>query len=276
EPEAAAQELPAESAGRPVALITGGTSSLGMAVAGELARRGWSIFFQHSASPTEAHAAETAIGRAADAAGADIQIASLQADLAVSADREQLVEGVLETFGRVDMLVNVAAGTANCGQDLLELSETAYQSVMDSVLASTLFLTQRVASEMVRLVEAGMIESPKIVTVNSIYAYTTSVDEAATSIAQSALAMLTRLFADRLGEYGIGVYEVRAGILAAGPADSAYAKYDSLIAQGLTPIRRWGRPGDVARAIAAIAEDLLGFSTGQVIDVDGGFHLRRL
>ena len=88
--------------------------------------------------------------------------------------------------------------------------------------------------------------------------------------------MVTKLFADRLGEYGIGVYEIRAGIITTGLQDAAHGRYDSLIAEGLTPIRRWGRPEDVACAVAAVAEGLLGFSTAEVINVDGGFHLRRL
>ncbi len=88
--------------------------------------------------------------------------------------------------------------------------------------------------------------------------------------------MMTRLFADRLGEHGINVYEIRTGLVSAGAGDPAHSRYDSLISEGLTPLRRWGRSGDVARAVAAVAEGLLGFSTGEVINVDGGFHLRRL
>jgi NAD(P)-dependent dehydrogenase (short-subunit alcohol dehydrogenase family) len=174
------------------------------------------------------------------------------------------------------MLVNAVAAPAGQSEDLLELTEGHYAEAIQSLLTANLFLTQRVASEMVRMVEAGLVESPKIVTINSINAYTSSVDSAPQCIGQAALGMMTRLFADRLGEYGINVYEVRIGILATTSADQCHARYDSLIADGLTPIRRWGRPGDVARAISAIAQDLLGFSTGQIINVDGGFHLRRL
>ncbi|GAG52164.1 unnamed protein product, partial [marine sediment metagenome] len=95
-------------------------------------------------------------------------------------------------------------------------------------------------------------------------------------LCRAGLAMMTQLFADRLGEHGIGVYEIRMGLISGGPADPAHARYDALIEQGLTPIRRWGHASDVARGVAAIAEDLLPFSTGEVINVDGGFHLRRM
>jgi NAD(P)-dependent dehydrogenase (short-subunit alcohol dehydrogenase family) len=129
---------------------------------------------------------------------------------------------------------------------------------------------------MVRLTEAGLLDSAKIVTFNSISAEATSTDHGPHCISRAALAMMTRLFADRLGEHGIGVFEVRMGLISAGADDPAHAGYDQLIDEGLTPIRRWGRPEDVARAVAAIAEDLLSFSTGEVLHVDGGFHLRRL
>ena len=213
--------------------------------------------------------------RAAEEAAHHIEIAADQADLTSEEDREQLVEQVLENFGRIDMLVNAAA-PPSAAADLLEMTQPLYQEVMDARLTATLFLTQLVANEMVRLVQAGMIETAKIVTVNSIGAYTTSIDHAPQCLARSALAMMTRLFADRLGEYGINVYEVRAGLLSAGALDTDQEDYDELIEQGLTPIRRWGRPDDVARAVAAIADDLLNFSTGEVLNVDGGFHLRRL
>ncbi|MFB3891535.1 MAG: SDR family oxidoreductase [Phycisphaerae bacterium] len=305
--EDAAPDSPhTDDQGRRVALVTGGASGLGMAVAIELARRGWSIFIQHSSPPAQAAEALAAIQAAAGvhagpgtailpsscpplapshAAGAEapVELEAAVADISSTAGREQLVEQVLERFERIDMLVNAWSGPAGPARDLLEIDEAEFRTAIDSSLMSTLFLTQRVANEMVRLVETGSIENPKIVTINSLNSYVTSLDSAPRCIGQAALAMVTRLFADRLGEHGINVYEIRAGIIATAPApgagaaaSGAHARYDSLIAQGLTPIRRWGRPGDVARAVAAIADDLLVFSTGEVINVDGGFHLQRL
>ena len=266
------QKPAAEPAVSRVALITGGAGAVATAVAMELARRGWSIFLQHSTTPAAAQ--ETAAIRDASLAGAEVLTAA--ADLTTSAGREQLVEQVLEAFDRIDMLVNAAIPAASGGSDLLVLAEEEFRATMDAALTSTLFLTQHVANEMVRLVEAGLIENPKIVTISTLNAYITSIDSAPQCVSQAALGMMTRLFADRLGEFGINVYEIRMGILASGSSDQSYAKYDTLIAQGLTPIRRWGRPGDAARAVAAVAEDLLGFSTGEVIHVDGGFHIQRL
>jgi len=264
-----------QTAGR-VALITGGTSGLGKAAALELARLGWSLSLQHEGPEDSASAAVTDLQTAAGEEGHKIEAEALQADIADAQQREQLVENTIEAFERIDLLVNAAAARAGPPSDLLEMTEGEFREAIDSALAGTLFLTQLVANEMVRLVEGGLIENPKIVTINSVSAYASSVNHGPQCISRSALSMVTSLFADRLGEHGINVYEIRVGMISAGAADPAHQQYDKLIEQGMMPIRRWGRPGDVARAVAAVAEDMLGFSTGEVINVDGGFHMRRL
>lgn len=261
--------------GKRVAMVTGGAGMIGRAVAVELAARGWSLFIHHTVCDGREDQTLAAIEEEADRNGQAVRVACGHGDLADPDARDLLVEQALDGFGRVDMLVNAAA-PAGEPVDLLEMSPEAYRQVTDTMLTGTLFLTQLVANEMVRLVEAGQLERPRIVTINSIGAYTTSMDQAPHCLARAGLSMMTKLFADRLGEHGIGVYEVRMGIVTSGTGDPVHPQYDGLIADGLTPIRRWGRPGDVARAVAAIAEDYLSFSTGEVINVDGGFHLRRL
>ena len=116
----------------------------------------------------------------------------------------------------------------------------------------------------------------KIVTISSVSAYTASVNRGDYCIAKAALSMLTPLYAARLAEHGISVCEIRPGLIRTDMTGPVRAKYDKLIDEGLTPIKRWGTPEDVGKAVAAIAQDLLPFSTGEVINVDGGFHLRRL
>jgi len=174
------------------------------------------------------------------------------------------------------MLVNAPWDAGAGAIDLLELAQDDYAAQMDSTATACIFTTQLVANEMVRQVQAGMIENPRIVTINSVHAYASSTDYAPQCLARATLSMMTRLFADRLGDYGINVYELRVGLLSAGADDPAHARYDALIEEGITPIRRWGRAQDIARAVAAVAEDMLTFSTGEVINIDGGFHLRRL
>jgi NAD(P)-dependent dehydrogenase (short-subunit alcohol dehydrogenase family) len=130
---------------------------------------------------------------------------------------------------------------------------------------------------MISLIEAGKIQNPKIVNIGSISAYTSSPNRAEYCISKAGMAMTTALWADRLAEYGINVYEIRPGIIETDLTSVVKDKYDQLILEdGITPIRRWGQPADIGKAVVAIAEGYLPYSTGEVINVDGGFHLSRL
>ena len=196
--------------------------------------------------------------------------------MAQTADRERLLADTLAAFGRIDLLVNNAGMGPRQRVDLLEVAEASYDEVMAVNLEGPFFLTQAAAKAMIALLKAGTIHAPKIVNIGSISAYTASINRAEYCISKAGMAMMTALFADRLATEGINVYEIRPGIIETDLTSVAKAKYDALIADGLTPIRRWGQPEDVAAAVVAIAEGYLPFSTGEVINVDGGFHLRRL
>ena len=259
-----------------VAIITGVSGGPGKAIAIMLAELGWSLFIHTECSPEEAEAIIDEALEAAEDNDMDIQVAAARADLNDPEHREQLLDRALDAMGQIDMLVNAPWDAAAAPVDLLELTQDDYTEQMDDTATSCIFTTQLVANEMVRQVQAGMIENPRIVTINSVHAYTSSTDYAPQCLARATLSMMTRLFADRLGDYGINVYELRVGLLSAGSEDPAHGRYDALIEQGITPLRRWGRSHDIARAVAAIAEDMLTFSTGEVINIDGGFHLRRL
>jgi NAD(P)-dependent dehydrogenase (short-subunit alcohol dehydrogenase family) len=138
------------------------------------------------------------------------------------------------------------------------------------------FLTQLAAKWMIEQRQQEANRPLKIVTVNSISAYTASVNRGDYCVSKAGLAMMTMLFAARLAEHNINVYEIRPGVIATDMTAAVKDKYDRLIAGGLTPIKRWGQPEDVAKAVVAIALDLLPFSTGEAINVDGGFHLSLL
>ena len=254
-----------------VALVTGGAGPIAESIARELLRRGWAVVLQGIDDAD----LEDAAARLAELAGSPEQIATFPADASNESEREQLVEFMLDEFGRIDLLVALTDGPG-VNENLLEMAEADYEQVMSSCVTSTLFLSQLVANEMARLAEAGSIEGARIVLVNSICAYTSATERAARCIAGAALSMLRKLLADELAEHGISVFEIRAGLISTGGNDAVHARYDRLIEEGLTPIRRWGRPQDIALAVAAIAEDLLPYSTGEVINVDGGFHLRRI
>ncbi len=156
---------------------------------------------------------------------------------------------------------------------MLQTTEASYDEVMAVNLKGPFFLTQLVARAMI---EQPATPGRAIVNIGSMSAYTSSTNRAEYCLSKAGIGMMTRLYADRLAEYGISVFEIRPGIIATDMTSAAQEKYDRLIAAGLTPFRRWGRPEDVALAVEMIAGGRLPFSTGEVINVDGGFHLHRL
>ena len=253
----------------PVALVTGGSRGIGRSIALALAGAGWSVVINYRSAGTAAQEV------AAAAHDLGVQAVAVQADVGDAADRRRLVQTALD-IGRLDVLVNNAGMAPRQRADLLEMGEASYDEVMNTNLRGPFFLTQAVAHAMIRQVQAGVAAAPKIINIGSLSAYAGSVNRGEYCISKAGVAMMTALFADRLAEYGINVYEIRPGIIATDMTSVVQDKYDRLIAEGLTPIRRWGRPEDVARAVVAVAEGALPFSTGEVINVDGGFHLRRL
>lgn len=253
-----------------VALVTGAGRGIGRGIALALAEKGWSLVVNYRGNRSAADETIAAL----HALGADAL--AVQADISVAADRRRLVDETLTHFGAIDLLVNNAGMAPRQRVDLLQTSETSYDEVMDVNLRGPFFLTQLVANAMIGQVEAARAARPVIVNISSLSAYASSPNRGEYCISKAGMAMMTALFADRLAEYGINVYEIRPGVIATDMTSVVKEKYDKLIGEGLTPIRRWGEPDDVARAVLAIAEGYLPFSTGEVINVDGGFHLRRL
>ncbi len=251
-----------------VALVTGAARGIGRGIAVALAERGWSVVINYRGN---APAAQQALQLVEKAGGRGLVV---QADVAAAEDRARLVAQTLGVFGRIDLLVNNAGMGPRQRMDMLEMTEASYDEVMATNLKGPFFLTQAVARIMIDALPT--VPHPKIINIGSISAYASSTNRAEYCISKAGVGMTTTLFADRLAEYGISVYEIRPGIIATDLTSKVKDKYDRMIAEGVTPIRRWGQPDDVARAVVAIAQDLLPFSTGQVINVDGGFHLRRL
>ena len=189
----------------------------------------------------------------------------------------------MNSFGRIDLLVNNAGMGPRTRMDILETTEESYDEVMNVNLKGPFFLSQLVARTMLEQLETGPAETngggshaPQIINIGSISAYTSSPARGEYCISKAGVGMMTLLFADRLAESGINVCEVRPGIVETDMTSTVKEKYDKLIGDGLTPIRRWGQPEDVGKAVAALAEGLFPFSTGAVLDVDGGFHMHRL
>lgn len=258
---------------RPVSIVTGAGRGIGRGIAIELAKLGHAVVINYAGN---ASAAEECLRLVREAGGDGI---TARADVSVPADRERLVKESLDAYGRIDMLVNNAGVAPNVRADILEASEESFDRLININLKGPYFLTQIVALRMIDQVRRGELSafgSPRIVTITSVSAYTASVNRGDYCVAKAGLAMMTALYAARLAEYGINVYEVRPGVIATDMTEGVKEKYDKMVEQGAWPIRRWGQPEDVGRAVAAIARGDFPYSTGEVINIDGGFHLRTL
>jgi 3-oxoacyl-[acyl-carrier protein] reductase len=262
---------------RPVAIVTGASRGIGKGVAKELASLGYDLVVNHfdftaDGKPDESKAMQTQ--KEIKDLGAACEI--LRGDISSAENRDTLVTLAKSKFGRCDMLMNNAGVAPSKRMDLLEATEDSFDRVMGINLKGPYFLTQKVANWMIEQKKAHPERAYRIVSTGSISSYTSSPARGEYCVSKAGISMMTKLFADRLAEYGIGVFEISPGIIMTDMTSVVKDKYDKLIAEGLTPIQRWGLPEDIAKAVGAIAEGRLDFSTGQVINVDGGFHLRRL
>ena len=253
--------------GRPVALVTGGSRGIGRGICVALAADGYAVAVNFAGNADAARETQNLLGP-------DVDSMLCQADVGDAGDRARLVDEVLARWGRIDVLVNNAGISSPGRPDLLDATEEAWDRVLAVNLKGPFFLTQRVAREMVRL--GDRLIRPAVVNVSSISAEAVSVNRGDYCVSKAGLAMMTKLFAARLAAAGIRVYEVRPGIIDTDMTAGVRERYDRLIAEGLTPIRRWGTPEDVGQAVAALVRGAIPFSTGDVLHVDGGFHVRQL
>jgi 3-oxoacyl-[acyl-carrier protein] reductase len=253
-----------------VALVTGGTRGIGLGIARALAGRGFDLVLNGVRD-------EGAVGKTLEelrALGAGTHY--VQADIGERADRERLVAAVRERPGRLHVLVNNAGVAPEVRADILEAGEESFDRVLGINLKGPYFLTQSVARWMV---EQGRTEEGHtgcIVNVTSISATVASPDRGEYCVSKAGLAMASQLWAVRLADLGISVYEVRPGIIDTDMTAGAREKYDALIREGLVPQRRWGTPEDVGRTVAVLASGEVPYATGAVVVVDGGLTLPRL
>jgi NAD(P)-dependent dehydrogenase (short-subunit alcohol dehydrogenase family) len=257
---------------RNAALVTGGSRGIGRAICLELARRGYAVLINFNENLGAAEETRQQIERL----GVPVDVC--QADVAEGSHRDLLIGFTMERFGRIDLLVNNAGIAPSTRKDILETDEATFDRLLRTNLRGPYFLTQRVSRVMIELIEAKTIERADIINISSIRSYTAARNYGEYCISKAGMSMVTKLFALRLAEYGINVYEVCPGII---ETDMTAAKitrsyYDAKLAEGMTPINRWGRPEEVARAVGAIASGDFPFSTGAVFPVDGGWHLRHL
>ncbi len=255
---------------RKVALITGAGRGIGRGIAVQLARAGWTIVINDIGNPDPPAETLDLVRQE----GSDGMV--ILANITLAEDRQKILDETIAQFGQIDLLVNNAGIGPRVRVDILETTEESMNEVLGVNTIGPFFLTQIVSKKMIELISEKKMEQAKIINIGSMSAYTSSTSRAEYCISKAAVSMNTLLFADRLAAEGINVYEIRPGIIKTPLTEIVKDKYDKLISEGLLPIKRWGLPEDIAKAIVAIAEDYLPYSTGQVIDVDGGYHIHRL
>lgn len=252
------------------AIVTGSRRGIGLAIVKELLKESYRVVLCDVVEKAEVApllAELSAMGEAD----------YIRCDISKAGDRKNLIDTVADAYGRLDVLVNNAGVACAVRLDILETTEESFERLMRINLEGTFFMCQAAANKMIQLKAKGLEDyTPRIVNISSMSAYTSSVSRGEYCISKAGISMTTKLFADRLAEEGIPVFEVRPGIIMTDMTAVVKEKYEKLIAEGVTPIRRFGQPEDVARCVMAACSGLLDFGTGTVLNADGGFHIQRL
>jgi NAD(P)-dependent dehydrogenase (short-subunit alcohol dehydrogenase family) len=258
-----------------VILVTGGSRGLGRGICLKLSENGYSVIINFVGN---AEAAEKTVAQCQERKTRSGQkFIALQADIGKKDERQNLITSGLKQFGRIDALVNNAGIAPRDRADILDASEASFEEIMRINLQGPYFLTQRVAQYWLTqkptpLLKAGFT----VIFITSISAEAASINRGDYCISKAGLSMAGRLWAARLADRNIHVFELRPGIMLTDMTAVVKEKYDSLIAEGLVPQSRWGTPQDLGLAVAALIDGSFPFSTGSVIEIDGGFHIKRL
>lgn len=260
---------------KPVALVTGAGRGIGRQIVLELVKSGFDAAGVDIAyEPQNSQSGLAEVEKNAEALGA--RFIPLQGDVSSVADHENITGQILSEFGRIDVLVNNAGIAPTKRLDVLETTEESYDRVMSVNARGAFFLTQRVVRMMIDQDSETSAIRPCIVFISSISADVSSPNRAEYCISKAALSQTARIFAHRLAESGINVYEVRPGIIKTEMTAAVRDKYDRLISEGLVPQGRWGFPEDVAKAVVSLVQGAFSYSTGMIVEVSGGMNIRRL
>ncbi|MEG1963554.1 MAG: 3-ketoacyl-ACP reductase [Clostridia bacterium] len=244
-----------------IAIVTGGTRGIGLAIVKQLVESGYTCVVS-----ARKISQELQLLMQQNATKIDF----FSCDISVESDRKNLISYVISKYLQVDLLVNNAGVAPKMRKDMLEITEEDFDFLMDINLKGTYFLTQITAKQMI------LQNSGRIINISSMSSYTASVNRAEYCIAKAGISMITKLFATKLAQNGIGVFEIMPGIIKTDMISSVQDKYIKLIEDGLTPIKRLGEPNDIANCVSVIASGKLDFCTGTVLNADGGFSIRRL
>ena len=252
------------------ALVTGGTRGIGLGIARELAQDGWNLGLCGQRAELEVASVLAELRRT------KVEVSYWATDIARPRDRARLIDGVRERYGAVNLLVNNAGRAPRVRADLLEASEESFEELIRTNLQGPYFLTQAIAREQLARRQQEPAFPASIVFVTSVSAEAASINRGDYCVSKAGLSMAARLFAVRLAEHGIPVFEVRPGIIETDMTAGVRETYDRRIADGLVPARRWGLPEDVGRTVRALVAGDLAYATGSVIAVGGGLSIPRL
>ena len=253
-----------------VALVTGGSRGIGFGIARALAAEGYNLAINGVRHEQEA------VNSLNELKSFNVEVIYCQGNIGNKVDREKIVLKAFDHYSSIDVLVNNAGIAPAVRNDILELDEENYDRLLDTNLKGTFFLTQTVAKQMLKKKIGEQSYSPCIITITSVSSEVASINRSEYCLSKAGLSMMTKLFATRLGEANIPVYEVQPGIISTDMTAGVKEKYDELISEGLTIDKRWGTPEDIGKIVAALARGDIPYSTGQVIHADGGMGIRRL
>lgn len=253
-----------------VALVTGGSRGIGLGIAKSLAKNGFDLAINGM------RAEEDTADSLDELRSLGVEVAYCRGDVADFAQRQNIFDIINKKFGRLNVLVNNAGVAPKERKDILEATEESFDYVLKTNLNSAYFLSQTAANWMISQKKSNSEFQGAIINISSISATIASVNRGEYCVAKAGMSMMTQLFAVRMGEYNIPVYEVRPGIIATDMTSGVKEKYDKLLSEGLCVTSRWGLPEDVGLAVASLATGNFPYSTGQVIMVDGGLSIPRL
>jgi NAD(P)-dependent dehydrogenase (short-subunit alcohol dehydrogenase family) len=253
-----------------VALITGGSRGIGLGIAIELAKVGFDLAINGIRDES------AVIEIIEELKKQGVQVAYFQGDVSKKEDRIAITEGIFHRFGKVNVLVNNAGISPKERKDILEATEESFEHLINVNLQGPYFLTQMMANAMIEQKSQSAEEFFCIINISSVSATVASVNRGEYCISKAGIAMATKLWAARLGEFDIPVYEVQPGVIKTDMTSGVQAKYDQLFENGLAIQKRWGLPSDIGKVVAAMATQMLPYSTGQVVQVDGGMTINRL
>lgn len=251
------------------AIVTGGSRGIGFAIARQLGQDGFNIVILDMNDPAAYQ------DNLDQLAAQGTEYLYVKGNICDATDRQRLIDAAVERFGGIHVLVNNAGVAPKVRADLLEMTEESFDRVLSINTKGNMFMTQAVARQMLKQDFAGR-KRGTIVNISSCSAKVSSISRGEYCVSKAGVSMLTTLYADRLAPEGILVHEVRPGVIATDMTAAVQAKYDKMFADGVFPIPRWGTPEDIAGAVSALCSEKFTYTTGNYVDVDGGFHIKRL